>query len=195
MLQTTLRVMVVAPEESRAATILNGLSEAGYVRVSLLRSFGQLLRDIVEADPELIVMDLGSSGPAQLQEAFRVSSCVHRPVAMFVDRSDALTIDAAVAAGVASYVVDGLKKERVAAVAYIAMSRFQAFARLRDERNEARQALEERKVIDRAKGILMKERSLDEAAAYDVMRKAAMNENRRIGEVAQSLVTAAGVWR
>src|SRR4029078_4403717 len=116
--------------------------------------------------------------------------CVHRPIAMFVEQSDTVMIEAAVEAGVSAYVVDGLRKDRVRSILDTAVSRFNAFSRLRDELDRTRQALEERKVVERAKGILMKMKGLDEAEAYDTIRKAAMNENRRISEVAQSLVTA-----
>mgnify|MGYP001766315616 CR=1 FL=1 len=110
---------------------------------------------------------------------------------MFVDQSDTAMIEAAVDAGVSAYVVDGLKKERVKPILDMAISRFNAFSRLRDELDQARQALDERKVIDRAKGILMKSRGIDEEEAYTLMRKAAMSESRRLAEVAQSIVTAA----
>jgi len=110
---------------------------------------------------------------------------------MFVDRSDADMIAAAVDAGVGAYVVDGLRKERVKSVLDTAVSRFNAFNKLREELDRAKAALDERKIVERAKGILMKERGLTEDMAYALLRKAAMNESRKIGEVAQSLVTAA----
>ncbi len=114
---------------------------------------------------------------------------------MFVDRSDTDMIKAAVEAGVGAYVVDGLKKERVKAVLDMAVSRFHAFNELRDELDRAKQALNERKVIDRAKGILMKQRGLNEEAAYGLLRKAAMNENKRVVEIAQAVVTAADLLK
>jgi response regulator NasT len=126
---------------------------------------------------------------------FQVSRSVRRPIAMFVDRSDTDMIEAAVDSGVGAYVVDGLRKERVKAILDMAVSRFNAFSKLRDELDRARAALDERKIVDRAKGILMKERGLTEEAAYSLLRKAAMNENRRITEVAQSVVTAARLLR
>jgi response regulator NasT len=110
---------------------------------------------------------------------------------MFVDRSDTDMIAAAVDAGVGAYVVDGLRKERVKSVLDTAVSRFNSFNKLREELDRAKAALDERKIVERAKGILMKERGLTEDAAYTLLRTAAMNESRRISEVAQSLVTAA----
>jgi response regulator NasT len=112
---------------------------------------------------------------------------------MFVDRSDQAAIEAAVDAGVSAYVVDGLKQERVKPILDMAISRFNAFSRMTRELEEARSELENRKLVDRAKGILMTTRGLSEADAYALMRKAAMNQNRKISEIAQSLITAAGL--
>ncbi|TGV17852.1 ANTAR domain-containing protein, partial [Mesorhizobium sp. M4B.F.Ca.ET.143.01.1.1] len=95
--------------------------------------------------------------------------------------------------GVSAYVVDGLKKERIKPILDMAISRFNAFSRMARELEEARSELENRKVIDRAKGILMKSRGLSEEAAYSLLRKTAMNQNRKIADIAQSLVTAAGL--
>ena len=150
-----------------------------------------LMRRIVDNDPDVIFIDLENPNRDVLEQMFQVSRSVSRPIAMFVDRSDSEMIAAAVDAGVGAYVVDGLKKERVKAILDMAVSRFNAFSKLRDELHRAKAALDERKLIDRAKGILMKDRRLSEEAAYALLRKAAMNENRRISEVAQSVITAA----
>jgi response regulator NasT len=112
---------------------------------------------------------------------------------MFVDRSDRASIEAAVEAGVSAYVVDGLKQERVKPILDMAISRFNAFSRLSRELEEARNELENRKLVERAKGILMKSRKLSEEEAYALLRKTAMNQNRKIADIAQSLVTAAGL--
>jgi len=114
---------------------------------------------------------------------------------MFVDQSDAASIEAAVDAGVSAYIVGGLRKERIKNILDLCISRFNAFARLQDELDRARTALEDRKVIDRAKGILMKAKSLDEEEAYALLRRTAMNEKKKIAEVAQSVVTAAELLR
>lgn len=110
---------------------------------------------------------------------------------MFVDRSDTDMIEAAIDAGIGAYVVDGLKRERVKSIFDIAVSRHNAFNKLRDELERAKAALDERKLVERAKGILMKERVMTEEAAYALLRRAAMNENRRIVEVAQSIIATA----
>ncbi len=109
---------------------------------------------------------------------------------MFVDQSDSASIQASVDAGVSAYIVDGLKKERMKHILDLCISRFNAFSRLQDELDRAKTALEDRKVIDRAKGILMKAKELTEDEAYALMRKTAMNENKKIAEIAQSIITA-----
>ena len=116
-----------------------------------------------------------------------------RPIAMFVDRSDQAAIEAAVEAGVSAYVVDGLKRERVKPILDMAISRFNAFSRTARELQEARSELENRKLIDRAKGILMSTRGPSEADAYALLRNTAMNQNRKISEIAESLITASGL--
>jgi response regulator NasT len=126
-----------------------------------------------------------------LEQMFQMSRAVKRPVAMFVDRSDAASIQAAVDAGVSAYIVDGLKKERIASILDLCISRFNAFSRLQTELERVRDALDERKVVDRAKGVLMKARKFSEEEAYALMRKAAMNENKKMVEIAQSVLTAA----
>ena len=128
--------------------------------MTVVRDMQNLMRRIVEIDPDVIFIDLENPNRDVLEQMFQVSRCVRRPIAMFVDRSDTDMIEAAVEAGVGAYVVDGLRKERVKAILDMAVSRFNAFNKLREELDSARQALDERKMVERAKGILMKERGL-----------------------------------
>jgi response regulator NasT len=191
MADLALRILLVDQNVTRASILEEGLREAGYTNVSVVRDMQNLLRRIVDADPDVIFIDLENPNRDVLEQMFQVSRCVRRPIAMFVDHSDTDMIRAAVESGVGAYVVDGLRKERVKSILDMAVSRFNAFSQLRDELDRAKQELEDRKVIERAKGILMRERALSEEAAYGLLRKAAMNENRRVAEVAQSVVTAA----
>src|SRR5262245_2110 len=188
---TTLRILLVDQNVTRASILEEGLREAGYTNVVVVRDMQNLMRRIVDADPDVIFIDLENPNRDVLEQMFQVSRCVRRPIAMFVDRSDTDMIEAAVDAGVSAYVVDGLRKERVKSVLDTAVSRFNSFNKLRDELDRAKAALEERKVIERAKGVLMQERGLSEQDAYALLRKAAMNENRRLCDVAQSVITAA----
>jgi response regulator NasT len=126
---------------------------------------------------------------------FQVSRVVKRPVAMFVDQADSASIQASVDAGVSAYIVDGLKKERIKSILDLCISRFNAFSRLQNELEQTKNALEERKVIDRAKGILMRRKNLSEEDAYALMRRTAMNENKKIAEIAQSVITASEMFK
>jgi response regulator NasT len=191
MADQALRILLVDQNVTRASILEEGLREAGYTNVTVVRDMQNLLRRIVDADPDVIFIDLENPNRDVLEQMFQVSRCIRRPIAMFVDHSDTEMIRAAVESGVGAYVVDGLRKERVKSILDMAVSRFNAFSQLRDELDRAKQELQDRKVIERAKGILMKERGLAEEAAYGLLRKAAMNENRRVAEVAQSVVTAA----
>jgi two-component system, response regulator / RNA-binding antiterminator len=193
MADPALRILVVDQNITRASILEEGLREAGYTNVTVVRDMQNLLRRIVDADPDVIFIDLENPNRDVLEQMFQVSRCVRRPVAMFVDHSDTDMIRAAVESGVGAYVVDGLRKERVKSILEMAVSRFNAFNQLRNELDQVKQELEDRKIIERAKGILMRERGLSEEAAYTLLRKAAMNENRRVAEVAQSLVTAARI--
>ena len=194
-MDTALRILLVDQNVTRASILEEGLREAGYMNVTVVRDMQNLLRRIVDLDPDVICIDLENPNRDVLEQMFQVSRVVRRPVAMFVDRSDSDMIKAAVEAGVGAYVVDGLKKERVQAVLDMAITRFKAFNDLREELDRARQALGERKVVERAKGILMKERGLTEDAAYTLLRKAAMTDNRRVVDIAQAVITAAGLLR
>lgn len=193
--ELALRVLVVDQNLIRASVLEEGLREAGYTKVTVLRDMQNLMKRIVEVEPDVIFIDLENPNRDVLEQMFQVSRCVARPIAMFVDRSDTETISQAIEAGVSAYVVDGLKKERIKSILDTAVSRFNAFNRLKEELDRTKQALEERKLVDRAKGILMKQRGVSEEEAYALMRKVSMNENRRLGEIAQSIITAARLFK
>lgn len=187
----SLDILVIDENRIRGAIIEAGLREGGHDRVTVVNDVAGIARRIAEIQPDVIVIDLENPNRDMLESMFQLSRAVKRPIAMFVDRSDAQSIEAAIDAGVSAYVVDGLRKDRVKTILDMAISRFNAFSRMARELEEARGELEGRKVIERAKGILMKSRGLSEADAYALLRKTAMNQNRKIADVAQSLVTAA----
>ena len=189
----SLTILVIDENRIRASIIEAGLRDAGHRHVTVVHDVAGIARRIAEIEPDVIVIDLENPNRDMLENMFQLSRAVKRPIAMFVDRSDQVSIEAAVDAGVSAYVVDGLKKERIKPILDMAISRFNAFSRMARELEEARSELENRKVIDRAKGILMKSRGLSEEAAYTLLRKTAMNQNRKIADIAQSLVTAAGL--
>lgn len=188
-----LSVLVIDENRLRASVIEAGLRDAGYVNLTIVHDVVGIARRIAEIEPDVIVIDLENPNRDMLENMFQLSRAVKRPIAMFVDHSDSASIEAAVDAGVSAYVVDGLKKERVKPLLDMAICRFNAFSRMVRELEEARSELENRKLVDRAKGILMATRGLSEPEAYALLRKTAMNQNRKIGEIAEGLITAAGL--
>jgi response regulator NasT len=191
----SLKIVIVDKNPIRAAILEDGLREAGHVHVTRIEETSHLLARIYSIDPDVILIDLENPSRDVLEQMFQMSRVVKRPIAMFVDQSDAASIEAAVDAGVSAYIVGGLRKERIKNILDLCISRFNAFARLQDELERTRNALEERKVIDRAKGILMKAKNLTEDEAYTLLRKTAMNEKKKIAEVAQSVITASELLR
>src|SRR6201982_4042297 len=184
------KIVIVDQSPMRAAILEEGLREAGYTEVVHISEMQSLLARIYSLDPDIIVIDLENPSRDSLEQMFQVSRAVRRPVGCFVDQSDAASIQASVDAGVSAYIVDGLKKERIKPILDLCISRFNAFSKLQDELDRTKSALEERKVIDRAKGILMKVKGLTEDEAYVLMRSTAMREKKKIGEIAQSILTA-----
>ncbi len=192
-MKAALSIMIFDENRIRASIIEEGLREAGHDQVVVLHDIVGLARQIEVISPDVIVIDIETPNRDMLEHLFQLTRSVRKPIAMFVDRSDTSSIEAAVEAGVSAYVVDGLKKERVKPILDMAVSRFKAFSRLQQELADAKSALEERKIIERAKGILMKSRKLTEDEAYALLRQTAMNEKKKLADIAQSVVMAAAI--
>ena len=188
---TRLRVLVIDEEPIRASILEEGLLASGDVVIHRITEMHDLLARIAAIDPHVILIALENPNRDTLEQLLQVSRDGIRPVGLFVDQSDEVGMQAAIDAGVSAYVVGGLQKERVRTIADMAIRRFNAFARLRGELEDARNQLAERKLIERAKGLLMRSRGIGEEAAYRLLRRTAMNQNKRLAEIAQSLVTAA----
>jgi two-component system, response regulator / RNA-binding antiterminator len=185
-----MRIAIIDESAARAAVIAEGLAASGLHDVTILIDRHQLVARIQELSPDVVLIDLTNPRRDELEEVFAVSRAIARPIAMFVDRSDGGSIEAAIDAGVSAYVVDGMKPDRIRSVLDVAIKRFNAFARLRAELDDVRGQLAQRKAIDAAKMLLMKKRKMDEPAAYAALRKAAMDSGRKIVDVADALLTA-----
>lgn len=185
------RILLVDESDARAAIVEEGLRDAGFRDIVRVPPRGAFVAEIEKLAPDVVIFDLGSPSRDTLEEMLAVSRALARPIAMFVDRSDDQMIGAAIDAGVSAYVVDGLKKERVKPILDLAIRRFRAFASMQKELAEAKTALAERRIIDRAKVYLMSTRKLSEADAYKLLRGTAMRQGRRIADIAQALLTAA----
>jgi len=188
-----LSIVVVEKDRERAMLIVDSLREAGDFDITVIAEETGLARRISETAPDIVLVDVADPSRDTLEELTLASSPLERPVAMFVDRDDGNLTKAAIEAGVSAYVVDGLRGDRIKPILDAAIARFHMFQRVRRELEATRQALEERKVIDRAKGLLMKAKGIDEDQAYALLRRAAMDQGRKVAEVAAALVTAAGL--
>jgi len=188
-----LSIIVVEKDRDRALLIIDSLRAAGDFDIQVIAESSGLSRKIVTLNPDVVLIDVADPSRDELEELALASDPLARPVAMFVDRSDDQRTRAAIEAGVSAYVVDGLQPDRLKPILDAAILRFNMFQRMRTELAETKAALEERKVIDRAKGMIMKARGLDEDAAYALLRKTAMDQSKKVVEVAAALVTAAGL--
>ncbi|MBC7165963.1 ANTAR domain-containing protein [Phenylobacterium sp.] len=188
-----MRVLIIDPDPARAALVAEGLAGVDPLEVRQAAVF-------VEAEatafrPDVIVVASESPDRDTLESLREASAANPRPVVMFVDRSEPGLAEEAVRAGVAAYVVDGLSTGRVRPILEVAMSRFQLMHQLRADLAKAKADLASRKSVERAKALLMKERGLDEEAAYRMLRKLSMDTGRPLGAVAADLLAFAGVLK
>lgn len=188
-----LSIIVVERDRERALRIVDGLMVSGDHEISVISEETGLARRIADQKPDIVLIDVADPSRDVLEELALASGPLERPVAMFVDRSDEQLTRAAIEAGMSAYVVDGLQPERIKPILDAAIARFHMFQKMRAELTATKAALEDRKIIDRAKAILMKARGLDEEAAYALLRKTAMDQKRRVADIAQQLVMAAGL--
>jgi len=190
-----LRIVVIEKDRERAHLIVDGICDTGEHEVSVLGDETGLSRRLAEIAPDIVLIDLANPSRDMLEELTLASSPMERPVAIFVDRTDEDAMKSAIEAGVSAYVVDGLKRDRIKPILDAAIARFRLFARMRTELAATKAALAERKTIDRAKGILIKARGVSEEEAYALLRKAAMDQGRKVADVAEALITTAGLLK
>ena len=185
-----MKIVVVEPERDRALEIIDALKEDGFDDVVVLGDVTGLGRRMAEIDPDLVLIDLANPSRDALEQVSAATDARSRPVAMFVDQTDDEMTQAAVAAGLSAYVVGGLQAERIRPVLKTAIARFQMMSQMRRELEAAKQALVDRKTVDRAKGMIMRAKGVTEDEAYQMLRKTAMSQNRKVIDVANALLTA-----
>ncbi|MGQ0593471.1 MAG: ANTAR domain-containing response regulator [Gammaproteobacteria bacterium] len=185
-----LRVMVVDECSDRALLVERSLAACGHTVVARLSSGAGLREEVMRTEPDVIIIDVDSPDRDILEGMHAINRDHPRPIVVFAKDCDSATIETAVRAGVSAYVVDGLNEERVMPILEVAIARFREFQAMRRELAEARQSLAERKLVERAKGLLMQQSRLDENTAYSAMRKMAMDRNLRMADLARSLIAA-----
>lgn len=188
-----LTIVVVEEDRDRAVAVVDALKDSTECEVHVIGNVSGLARKIAAHQPDVVLIDIDNPTRDMLEELTLASGPLERPVAMFVSSAARDLTRAAIEAGVSAYVVDGLRPERLLPVMDAAIARFQMIRQMRTELAETRRALEERKIIDRAKGLIMKSKGISEDKAYELLRKTAMDRGRRVAEVAEALVTASGL--
>lgn len=189
--EPALRVLLVDETFERAALLKHALQEAGYRIAAHVSSSADLPGLVTELKPDVIILDTESPDRDTLEHLCLISRDQPRPIVMFTHDDDSEKIRAAIRAGVSAYVVDGLKSERLRPIMDVAMARFNEYQAMRRNLEKAESQLVERKDVDRAKGILMKQRGWSEEEAYQALRKMAMDKGVKIGEVAQQVISIA----
>ncbi|MBA4011660.1 MAG: histidine kinase [Phenylobacterium sp.] len=188
-----MRVLVIDPDPARAALVAEGLAGVEPLEVRRASVFDEA--EVARFGPDVVVVAADSPDRDTLESLRETSLANPRPVVMFVDRSEPGLAEEAVRAGVAAYIVDGLAVGRVRAILEVAMTRFQLMNQLRQDLDRAKADLASRKTVERAKALLMKERGLEEDAAYRLLRKLSMDTGRPLGAVAADLLAFAGVLK
>ena len=187
------RILVIDESQQRAVEICTGLIQAGHQVAAVLPSALELIDRIEEIKPDIILIETESPSRDTLEHIGVMNQTMPRPVVMFSQDGDSGTIRSAVKAGVAAYVVDGFEIGRLKPVVDVAIARFEEHQALRQELADASRKLTERKIIEKAKGILMKSRGMDEDAAYATLRKLAMERAQPLAKAAANLVDMANL--
>ncbi len=188
-----LRVMIVDETVERAEVLQQALTHAGYEVIAYVPSTLDLHRQVSALQPDIIIVDTDSPDRDTLASLCVVSRDEPRPVVMFTHDGNSEKIRAATLAGVSAYVVDGMSGERIGPIIEAAVARFEQFHALKREFDDIEEKLADRKVIERAKGILMQSRNLSEEDACRALRKQAMQSNARLAAVAAQVVALAGL--
>ncbi|MDE0855109.1 MAG: ANTAR domain-containing protein [Nevskia sp.] len=190
---TKLRVMLVDDDAERLSMLEQALAAEGHTVAARLDTHADLSAAVERCQPEVIFIDVDAPGRDTLESLGQLNREHPRPIVLFASRSDPETTRRAVHAGVSAYVVDGLHPTRLSSVMEVAIARFELHQALRQELDQARTRLADQRDIEKAKGLLMKRRGLDESAAYNLLRRMAMDRKQRIGDFARVLITAADV--
>jgi two-component system, response regulator / RNA-binding antiterminator len=180
--------MLVDDQPARAALLEQALRDHSYTVIERLSTAAGLAEQVARLEPDVIIIDIESPDRDTLENMAVLNRDNPHPVVMFAAEGDTGAIERAVRAGVSAYVVDGLNPARVKTIVDVAIARFREYQALRRELQETRTQLADRKQIDRAKGLLMKHRGMDEEQAYHAMRKMAMDRGQRLAEVASNII-------
>jgi response regulator NasT len=184
-----LRVMLIDETSARSAILEQALGDSGHQVVARFNAHENLRMRVQDIEPDIILIDMESPDRDTLEHLRSIGSDRPKPIVLFAERSDSETTQAAIQAGVSAYIVDDLNPKRIKSIMEVAIARFREYQALRKELDDTRTRLAERKLIEKAKGILMQQKKLSEDQAYQALRKLAMDRNQRIADVARTLIS------
>ena len=183
-----LKFLFISDENQSLALIKQTLDNDGYEDVVYSENIENIIAEVAFLKPEILIVKLGNPTPKIMQDIFEVTKSNHLPIAVFVDEADFNLTNKAMDAGVHSFVIDGFKPSRIKAIGELTLSRFLKYHQLVDQRNKAVGELNNRKVVDRAKGILMSNQEISEKAAYNLIRSTSMKQNKKMVEIANTII-------
>lgn len=184
-----LSVLVIDEDRGRAALVEQALRDQGYDVLARLDTTDHLADRVDELKPDMIIVDLESPDRDVLENMAILNQSSPRPVVMFAEQGDQQTIEKAIRAGVSAYIVDGLEHHRIKAILDVAAARFREFQALRAELADVKNELADRKVIERAKGLVMKHNRCSEEQAFKAMRKMAMDQQKPLNDIAKNIIS------
>jgi len=185
-----IHILVIDEDQARTALLRRALQDAGYDQITSHHETSRIDLLVARIQPDVVIIDIESPTRDNLEQMNTINLHQPRPVIMYSGDDDQATITRALKAGVSAYIIDELKPQRVKPILEVAIARFREYKALRDELDQVKNSLEDRKIIDKAKGLLMKHRHCSEEDAYQTLRKQAMNQNLRIAELAKNLVNS-----
>ncbi|MCK5770993.1 ANTAR domain-containing protein [Algiphilus sp.] len=186
-----MRIMLVDDDPERCASIEASLRELGHEIVAMAPTDANLLDAVERRQPDVILIDVDAPGRDTLESLRQVHRNLPRPIVLFAESCEPATIRQAVRAGVTSYVVDGMSPARLKPILDVAIARFEEFEALKRELEDTKLKLADRRDVEKAKGLLMKRRGLDEDTAYSQLRRLAMTRNLKMGDAARAIISAA----
>lgn len=184
-----LNVLVIDDDLGRAALLKQALQDEGYRVLARLDSADLLTERVAELKPDMIIIDVDSPDRDVLENMSLMNQNSPRPVVMFAEHGDQHTIEKAIRAGVSAYIVDGLDQTRIKSILDVASARFREFQALKSELTQAQNELADRKLIERAKGLIMKHNKCTEDQAFKAMRKMSMDQQKSLGETAKHIIS------
>ena len=184
-----LNILLVDNDSGRSAIVKQALEDAGHNVIAKLNDDANLSKNVLALQPDIIIIDMDAPGRDTLEQMREINRDQAKPIILFSAPNDQRFMQEAIRAGVSAYMLDGLNHTQIMPIVEVAIARFREFQALRKELDDTKSKLADRKVIEKAKGLIMARKGLDEDGAYQLLRKNAMSQNKRLIDVARVLVS------